>query len=263
MSASQSLRRHWRDAPHARVAKALQGARDSVSAFAEVTAASGSLLQSWIEGRDVVEYVHYPPDEVVDLRRGAQYYYHSHRGGDLEHGHLHLFCHATASGRRRYLRPGRARWARTAPTHLLAVSLDARGLPVALFTVNRWVTDGHWFDAPTTMSFVERFEMGTVAGHAPSCRWLTGFVRLYEPLIADLLVKRDQRLARRPDLTQALRDHRLEVLSKASIDWAADLDALEAEARRRNINAHSARRLDQRQRAPSPGHRANGAQGGP
>lgn len=235
MSASAPLRRHWRSASDERLAIALQGARDSVSAFADVTATSGSLLQSWIEGREVVEFEHYPPDDVVDLRHGSQFYYHAHRDGDREHGHLHLFWHATASGRRRHLRPGQPRWTRTAPTHLFAISLDARGLPVALFTVNRWVTDGHWFDAATTMSFVDRFAPDTVDFHAHSCRWLTGFVRLYRPLIEALLVKRDRRLARRPDLARALADHRLEVLSLAPIDWAADLDALEAEATRRGV----------------------------
>ena len=233
MSPSHSLRRQWRHASDARFTAALQAARDSVAAFADATSASGSLLQSWIEGREVVEFDHYPPDEVINLRRGSQFYYHSHRHGDREHGHLHLFWHATAAGRRRYARPGRARWTRTAPTHLFAISLDARGLPVALFTVNRWVTDGHWFDAPTTMSFVERFDPGEVPGHELSCRWLSGFLQLYQPLIADLLAQRDRCLARRADLTRALDDHRLEVLSQTPLDWAADLDALEIEARRR------------------------------
>ncbi len=230
MSASQQLRRHWRHASAQSFDAALQGARDSVSAFADTTAASGSLLQSWIAGSEVIEFDHYPPNDVVDLRHGSQFYYHAHRDGDLEHGHLHLFCHATASGRRRYLRPGQARWVRTAPSHLFAISLDARGLPVALFTVNRWVTDGHWFDAATTMAFVDRFVVDAVKGHEHSCRWLTGFVRLYRPLIAELLDKRDRRLARRPDLEAALDEHRLEVLSLAHIDWAADLDALEEQA---------------------------------
>ncbi len=235
MSLLPPLRRHWCNASDARLVLALRGARDSVAAFADATAASGSLLQSWIQGRKVVEFDHYPPDEVVDSRRGSQFYYHSHRDGDREHGHLHLFWHASASGRRRYLRPGRPRWARTAPTHLFAISLDARGLPVALFTVNRWVTDGHWFDAPTTMSFVERFELLDIEGHEHSCRWLTGLVRFYQPLIAELLLHRDRRLARRGDPTQALADHRLEVLSQMPIDWAADLDDLESEADRRGL----------------------------
>lgn len=235
MSANPSLRRHWRCASDTLFAAELQQARDSVAAFAEATAASGSLLQSWIEGREVVEFEHYPPDDVVDFRNGSQFYYHAHRDGDREHGHLHLFWHATASGRRRYMRPGRPRWVRTAPTHLLAISLDARGLPVGLFTVNQWVTDGHWFDAASTMSFVDRFALDAVAGHAHSCRWLTGFVRLYRPLIEEILLQRDARLARRASLAKALADHDLEVLSLKAIDWAADLDALEAEAARRGL----------------------------
>ncbi|MDE2371914.1 MAG: hypothetical protein KGN16_23295, partial [Burkholderiales bacterium] len=164
---------------------------------------------------------------------GSQFYYHAHRDGELEHGHLHLFWHATTSGRRRHFRPGRPRWSRTAPSHLFAISLDARGLPVALFTVNRWVTDGHWFDAATTMSFVDRFALDGIDAHRHSCRWLTGFVRMYRPVVDRLLIQRDSRLARRADQESALRDHRLEVLSWIPLDWAADLDALEAEAARR------------------------------
>ena len=235
MGADPALVRHWRQATDQQVAGAVRNARDSVAAFSEATAASGSLIQSWVQGREVIEYEHYPPNDIVDRRRGSQFYYHAHRDGDQEHGHLHLFWHATASGRRRYLRPGQPRWVRTAPTHLFAISLDARGLPVGLFTVNRWVTDGHWFDAATTLLFVDRFAVDGVEGHSASCRWLTKFVPLYRPLIEAILLKRDARLARRASLEDALADHRLEVLSLQPIDWAADLDALEAEAARRGL----------------------------
>ena len=108
-------------------------------------------------------------------------------------------------------------------------------MPVGLFTVNRWVTDGHWFDAPATAACVERFALGNVDEHEHSCRWLTGFAHLYRPLIQDLLLRRDARLARRADLALALEDRRLEVLSATSIDWAVDLDALETEAARREL----------------------------
>lgn len=235
MSAHPLMRCHWRQASDKVVAADLRQARDCLISFSQASEASGSLLQSWIQGRPVVEFEHYPPDDVVDFRNGSQFYYHAHRDGDQEHGHLHLFWHATVSGRRRHLRPGLPRWVRTAPTHLFAISLDARGLPVGLFTVNRWVTDGHWFDAATTMSFVDRFALDAVEGHTASCRWLTHFVRMYRPLVETILTRRDARLARRASLEDALGDHRLEVLSLQSIDWAADLDALEAEAVRRGL----------------------------
>ncbi len=235
MAASKELQRHWRALTDAQLASAVCDARRSVTAFAAATSASGSLLQSWILGKTVSEFEHYPPKDVIDLRTGSQFYYHSHRDGETEHGHLHLFWHATASGRRRYLRAGHARWSRTAPTHLFAISLDARGLPVGLFTVNHWVTDGHWFDAATTMAMVDRFDVSQVRGHKHSCEWLTGFVSLYRPLISQLIDQRDRRLARRSDREAALRDPRLEVLSHLSIDWAADLNALEADASWRGI----------------------------
>ncbi|NCP55446.1 MAG: hypothetical protein GW845_09695, partial [Rhodoferax sp.] len=137
MTASVNLIRHWRSALRTQIASTLADAQASVAAFAEVTAARGSLIQSWVAGQEVLEYAHYPSDDVVDVRHGSQFYYHAHRDGDQEHGHLHLFWHATASGRRRYFQPGKPRWNRTEPTHLFAISLDARGLPVALFTVNQ------------------------------------------------------------------------------------------------------------------------------
>lgn len=230
MTASSHLRRHWRVASDEQINLALRSARASVSAFSTATAEHGSLIQNWIAGREVLEFEHYPPDDLVDVRKGSQFYYHSHRDGDHEHGHLHLFWHATATGHRRYLKPGKPRWNRTEPTHLFAISLDARGLPVGLFTVNQWVTDGHWFDAATTMACVDRFAMGEIEGYEHSCNWLTGFVRLYRPLIHELLVRRDRRMARRTDLEKALQDRDLEVLSSTPIDWISDMDALEAES---------------------------------
>lgn len=234
MTASFHLQRSWRTASDAQLARTLAAARTSVTAFAQAIATHGSLIQSWTAGGEVLEYAHCPPNDVVDVRQGAQFYYHSHRDGGQEHGHLHLFWHATASGRRRYSKSGKPRWTRTEPTHLFAISLDARGLPVALFTVNQWVTDGHWFDAATTLACVERFAMGDIDGYAHSCRWLTGFVRLYRPLIAELLTQRDKRLARRSDLVRALKDRRLDMLSLIPINWMADMDALEAQVMRRD-----------------------------
>jgi len=43
---------------------------------------------------DFVELEHYPRDDVFDADTHGQYYYHAHRGGELEHGHFHTFLRA-------------------------------------------------------------------------------------------------------------------------------------------------------------------------
>lgn len=234
MPASSILRRHWRSTSETELKSALLHAQGSVDAFAAATSACGSLLQSWVQGEAVVAYEHYPPADVIDLRSGTQFYYHAHRTQGEEHGHLHLFWHATATGRRSWPRRGRPRWTRSAPSHMLALALDARGLPVKLFTTNRWVTEGHWFDAARTLACVDRCRPGPVSGHEHSCAWLGHFLSMYRPVIADLLARRDARLARSA-LSDPLSDRRLETLSQRRVDWAADLDALAAEAARRGL----------------------------
>lgn len=226
---SPHLVRHWRTLTDAQLHVAFDTARASVAAFARATEDSGSLIQSWVRGQDVVAMDHYPPDDLVDLASGSQFYYHCHRSDGAEHGHLHLFWHATRDGRRRRAPTGARRWVRTEPTHLFSISLDARGLPRALFTVNRWVTDGHWFDAATLLGLVNRFAMRPIEGHEHSCEWITSFVRMYRPVVEELLLQRDRRLAHRRNPASALADRRLELLSHVEIDWAADLDALAAE----------------------------------
>jgi hypothetical protein len=221
----------------------LQGAgASSVAAFERVTRRRGSLLQCWIRGQTVVEFDHYPADDVVDMFSGSQYFYHAHRSAAAEHGHLHLFWHADALGRRSQRMTKRAAHARRsawAPTHLAAIGLNERGLPVSLFTVNRWVTGGHWFDAHGTLALLARFALSADGPYADANRWLGAFVRLYRPLLAVLLQQRDARVARltatRPWAAVAA-DRRIEVLSHVAIDWERDLDALEAELARRAVS---------------------------
>jgi hypothetical protein len=212
----------------------LSAAHLSLEGFSRATAESGSLIQSWVGGVPVSAMEHYPPSDVTDLQQGFQFFYHCHRAGGLEHGHVHLFAHATRSGRRSRGR-GERSGSRTDPSHLIAVGLDARGLPVSMFTVNQWVTGGHWLDAPTTLRWLQRLTLSSVPSHASSCQWLAGFVHMYLPIAARLLRQRDFWLDRQSDRVRAMADSRAEVLSSARIDWAADLERLEAEWRSRSV----------------------------
>lgn len=206
----------------------------SLGGFARATDEAGSLIQSWVGGVPVLAMAHYPPSDVTDRQRGFQFFYHCHREDGLEHGHVHLFAHATRSGRRRRLR-GENNWTRTDPSHLIAIGLDARGLPVSIFTVNHWVSGGHWLDTQTTMNWLRRLALRDVPSHAHSCQWLSGFIQMYLPVITRLLKQRDRWLARQRDRALALEDQRAEIISSACIDWASDLQRLEAELTLRKL----------------------------
>ena len=215
-------------------------AKASLDGFRQATLQHGSLIQSWVGKAGVAALEHYPPGGVIDRQRGSQFFYHCHRAGGVEHGHVHLFWHATRAGRRRRLAPTPgtdAEWRRSAPTHLIAIGLDARGLPVSLFSVNQWVTGGHWFDACKTLCMLHRFELRDVPGHTESCAWITAFVQLYAPTVASVLAARDRRLARQSNPTQARADRRIEVISSARIDWMKDLQYLDDEVSVRGLQA--------------------------
>lgn len=224
-----SLRSCLRDVPRPKVGTLAGDAQASVFAWTSAAEQYGSLIQSWIAGRPVLVEARYPDPDIVDRRHGYQFFYHCHRHGSSEHGHVHLFHHATASGRRRYLRKGQG-WRRTAPTHLLAIGVDARGLPISLFTVNRWVTDGFWFDAATTLRLLSDFRVVVGDRHEASARWLTHFVRMYLPVVAQLLRDRDRFVgaaSRRVGLQAVLADRTLDIVNGVRIDWVRDVEYLE------------------------------------
>lgn len=141
---------------------------------------------------------HFPADDAVDRRSGARWFYHAHpveARGDGEHGHFHLFLPATAfAGVTPLAVP--AEPADDAPrlAHLVAVTIDLRGVPTGLFTVNRWVTDEWLFPAEAVIERLDRFRVGTATGDALVNRWLGAMVRAYAPEIAALLVERDRLL---------------------------------------------------------------------
>lgn len=213
-------------------------AQSSVHAWGDATQKYGSLLQSWICGEEVRENERYPDPDILDRRHGYQFFYHSHRHAAVEHGHLHLFYHATVSGNRRYISGEGKPWQRTDPSHLFAISLDSRGLPVSLFTVNLWVTNGHWLNASTILAAIQRFRIQIEGEHSMSAEWLTGFVGMYVPLIEYLLHRRDMtlsKLAKTHGMRKSLEDHQHEVLSVVKIDWLRDIQALETEWERRKM----------------------------
>lgn len=196
------------------VAQRYAAASRALDHWLKITENHGSLIQVFTGGGAIQAQIHYPEKDLVDPRSGTQCYYHCHRG-NAEHGHLHLFRRPTAD---------------EPLSHLIAISLDSRGLPVALFTVNRWVCADQWLPAADSLKLLRGVSLHRSGCDRDLSHWLIHFLRFYHPIVQQLLLQRDQRLhAAGGSLDQRLEDRDLEILSFRSIDWSADLAAVDAQ----------------------------------
>lgn len=165
---------------------------------------------------------HYPDGDARDAASGYRWYYHCHDGAAPtgEHGHFHLFSEC-APGQRQ----------RPSLTHLVAIAVDDRGLPLRAFTCNRWVTDEVWRDADQVLRRLARFRVHSDdPALAAIGLWLTALTRLFAPQLQDLVVERDAAMARRaasgrrPNLRD---DRRLDVISECRLSLPAQIDAIQ------------------------------------
>lgn len=182
------------------------------------------------------EQQHYPRGDVFDPETGAQYYYHAHRSEGREHGHFHIFQRPHLLPEHfepvRFVKPGVGRcspeervgrhWPRgdRALAHIVAVAMDNYGLPIRLFTVNRWVTDETWFAARDVIAMLDRFELRHDWPSPNVNRWLNNLLRLYQPEITDLIRRRDDAVEARGRANprgDALEDRSLEITAGLDI----------------------------------------------
>ncbi|HEU4406665.1 MAG TPA: hypothetical protein VFS43_15465 [Polyangiaceae bacterium] len=148
----------------------------------EHSAARGeNLCAPLFAGEPTIEpYRHY--GSVDDVATGARYFYHAHppsariRG---EHGHFHVF-----------LRPGRDEPGGPRLVQLVSISVNARGLPVALFT-----TPSNWAPSARAAALLPRFAVRS-GGPRRIHTWLRAMLRAFRGDIVALLEARDRRLER-------------------------------------------------------------------
>ena len=143
------------------------------------------------------EWNHYPKGDIYDHATHSQYFYHAHVEGQRkgEHGHFHTFLRAKgmAAGVVPVVYEGEAEWpdGDSALSHLISISMDAKGFPIGLFTVNRWVTGEAWYTAEDVINMLVRFNIDHASPSWPANRWITAMLRLFQPQIIDLVRKRD------------------------------------------------------------------------
>jgi hypothetical protein len=157
-----------------------------------------------------------------DRPQALHYYYHSHAvtGASLhEHGHYHLFTQlgADEDDTPRY-------------THIVAIGVDARGLPLRLFTTNRWVTNETWQPAERVVDLANRIARDTDPSEDATARWLRAQLGIFAPQINALLRHRDRRVrvrtqgGQRPGLME---DRRMHVLSQCRVSFEHQLAAFD------------------------------------
>lgn len=212
-----------------RLDKMRRGATECVAALRSLAGAGFNAVTVVADhASNMVEWQHYPSaDDVFDPATGHQYYYHSHpaaqRAAD-EHGHFHLFARSGYRTQRKD--------ARQSPyTHLIGISVNAQGLPIRLFTTNRWVTDEHWLPAPQVLAMLDSFCIGRRKPSPALHRWLHGMLMLFRPQIEAVLARRDERImhaAQRRPLEKVLEDRRTHVVSATKISIFEQCEALDS-----------------------------------
>lgn len=178
---------------------------------------------------------HYPKGDIYDDDSAAQYYYHAHRAESGEHGHFHTFVRAKGmpSGIQPAAYSGDAErpLGEDAISHLIAVSMNKAGLPMGLFSTNRWVTGETYYAAEDVIHLLDRFDIDHVHPCLATNRWISGLLRLFRPEIEQLLLQRDETIRqwqRRYPERDVFEDRELEITSETPIDiddQAARVDA--------------------------------------
>lgn len=200
------------------VQRAAKGLSDLMEATRRLALERQGLLAEVVAGQSVVQaWDHLPADDAHDVRTGYRWYYHSHPREARtagEHGHFHLFSDPHAG---------------SAVTHLVAISVSDRGLPLGLFTTNRWVTDERWQSASRVLRLIRDFGLASPKQLHRVHQWLGHLLRAFAPQIRVLLHARDERLAtlRASARSDVLEDRRVAVLSRCGIDLFAHAAALD------------------------------------
>ncbi len=197
----------------------------------------GNVVEEALRGQGIFyEFNHYPADDVYDPETHSQYYYHSHREG--EHGHFHT-----------YLRPkGMPFWIEPAPvpdftppeddndalSHIVAISMDSSGLPIKLFTTNRWICAETWYRAEDVSAMIDLFAITHAQPSWPMNRWVTAMLKLFKPRISELLFERDDTVAawqKRHPRGNVYEDRGLDITSETPISLEDQITGVDAALR--------------------------------
>jgi hypothetical protein len=217
--------------------KFLSYATQVLEAQQQMTTSNGNNLLHYTlqKKRRHMSMVHYPKGDRIDHGTGAQYFYHCHREDfdTTEHGHFHCFLRYKHIPKR--IKPAALddwdRYIDNPMTHLVAIGMNQVGMPIRLFTVNRWITEEVWYDAIHAPNFLKRFKMTLHDDPYWQIldKWIEGMLHLFAPQIAWLQHERDKIIHAHQAATpheNAYLNKELEELSHIDIDLKNQIEWL-------------------------------------
>jgi len=206
----------------------LRAAIELIGSMGNLGAKGTQVVKHLVGDASFRQWDHYPDDDVRDNARASQYYFHAHTSKDRcfeEHGHFHVFVHADTLG----LTRSNPKY-RPAPAHIVAIAMDARGLPVGFFATNRWVTKGPFLNYASCEKGLAAFAIDCQQGEPDINVFLRALLTLYHGHILLLLKQRDavlQTLCASRDRRSVFADTGIDVLCYLPINLSDDVAALE------------------------------------
>jgi hypothetical protein len=190
-----------RDLGKARLENMARAADEIAEVYRLLAKTSGNVVGQVLANQGTFyEWDHYPSGDVYDGGTFSQYYYHAHRGTDGENGHFHTFLRAggmpTGIWPAPYEGEGERPLGNDALAHIIAISMNREGYPIALFTTNRWVTGETFYSADSVIAMLDRFLIDHTFPCLAANNWISAMIRLFRPQIAVLLRQRDQEIER-------------------------------------------------------------------
>ena len=184
------------------------------------------LMRRMLPEDEILMWEHYPDEDVVNGKLFCRYFYHCHPPEEREwgeHGHFHLFVGKAAmpKGTRPAIKAPKGKKRRPKVVHIAALSVDANGMPIRWFTINRWVTDEYLYGTSDITPLLKKFDLRGEHGDPLVNDWLTAMVQLSRRDIAELLEERDAMLLQHDPSGE---DRDFEILSSKAIDLAALVD---------------------------------------
>lgn len=223
----------------------IRAAEEVTEVYRELAASGDNVVGDLLRGVDTFyEWEHYPAGDIFDAASHSQFYYHAHPAGQRfagEHGHFHTFLRPR--GMPQGIRPLPVADAdptldpNDALSHLIAISMDPRGLPIRLFTTNRWVTGEVWYRGEDVCRMLPHFSFQEARPALKVSRWISAMVALFRPQIESLVMARDRAIReweRRVVPPNVFEDRDLEITSCAEISIEDQIEAVQALRGRRS-----------------------------